>query len=440
MAIPGEQTDGRDGRATTQSPTQIRRMLPADMVERGRCPFDPPSGVRERRDQGAVQPLTLLNGAPTWLVSGLPEARAILADPRFSSDRMRYPDVTTLQPHEVERLAAAAGSGPSAGGIAPKVESRTDGMFVFMDPPEHTRLRRLLTGQFTVRRMKALETRLREIAVEHIEAMMAAGTEADLVPAYALPIPSLAICELLGVDYADRAEFQERTAIALNSTTPEQERVQAGLGLYGFIQGLVTAKRAEPGDDILYGLIHDTDPPLTDAQLTDVALLLLGAGHETTANMLGLGTFALLEHPDQLAALRADPALMDNAIEELLRYLSIIQMGVSRVAIEDVTVDGVRIPAGGTVIIATPEANRDPRQWEDPDRFDVHRPRSTHLAFGHGIHQCLGQQLARSEMRVGLSELITRMPDLRLAVPADQVPLRNEMLIFGVHSLPVTWS
>ncbi|MGW0803350.1 cytochrome P450 [Nonomuraea sp. NPDC002799] len=435
MATPSERSEKR----VTESPTQMRRMLPADMVERGGCPFDPPSGLRERRDQGAVQSIELLNGAPAWLVTGLQEARAVLADPRFSSDRVRYPDVTKLQPHEIEQMTAAARTG-SATSVAPKVESRTDGMFVFMDPPEHTRLRRLLTGQFTVRRMKALESRLREIAVEHIEAMRAAGTEADLVPAYALPIPSLAICELLGVDYADRAEFQTRTAIALNSDTPEEERLRAGLELYGFIQGLVAAKRAEPGDDILSGLVHDADPPLTDTQLTDVALVLLGAGHETTANMLGLGTFALLEHPEQLAALRSDPALMDNAIEELLRYLSIIQMGVSRVAIEDVTVADVKIPAGATVIIATPEANRDPRHWDDPDRLDVHRSRATHLAFGHGIHQCLGQQLARAEMKVGLSELITRMPDLRLAVPADKVPLRNEMLIFGVHSLPVTWA
>ncbi|WP_237107912.1 cytochrome P450 [Nonomuraea sp. MG754425] len=443
MTTSGDQAGDRPG-AVTESPTQMRRMLPADMVERAGCPFDPPSGVRERRGQGAIQPLRLLNGAPTWLVTGLQEARAVLADPRFSSDRVRYPDVTKLQPHEVEQLTAAAEHGGpgvgSGGGLAPKVDSRADGMFVFMDPPEHTRLRRLLTGQFTVRRMKALESRLREIAVDHIEAMTAAGTEADLVPSYALPIPSLAICELLGVDYADRAEFQERTAIALNSDTPEEERMRSGLELYGFIQELVAAKRADPGDDILSGLVHDADPPLTDAQLTDMALVLLGAGHETTANMLGLGTFALLEHPDQLAALRADPALMDNAIEELLRYLSIIQMGVSRVAIEDVTVAGVRIPAGGTVIIATPEANRDARHWDDPDRLDVRRRRSPHLAFGHGIHQCLGQQLARAEMKVGLGELITRLPGLRLAVPAEQVPLRNEMLIFGVHSLPVTWA
>ncbi|MFI7638080.1 cytochrome P450 [Nonomuraea sp. NPDC049400] len=206
------------------------------------------------------------------------------------------------------------------------------------------------------------------------------------------------------------------------------------------MQRLVAGKRANPADDLLSGLVHDADPPLTDAQLVDVALVLLGAGHETTANMLSLGAFALLEHPDQLAALRNDSTLIDNAVEELLRYLTIVQLGVSRVTTEPVTLGGVDLPACATVVIATPEANRDPQHWPDPDRLDVHRPRTSHLAFGHGIHQCLGQQLARIEMRIGLRELITRLPGLRMAVPAEQVPLRNEMLIFGVHSLPVTWS
>ncbi|MEV4567809.1 cytochrome P450 [Nonomuraea sp. NPDC049419] len=416
------------------NPTAMRRILPAGMVERGGCPFDPPPGLVERRGKGAVQPLPLLNGAEAWLVTGFDEARTVLADPRFSADRMRHREATSLQPHEVEALKT--GTLPQG----PAIETREDGFFVFMDPPEHTRIRRLLTGQFTVRRMKALESRVTEIAVEHIEAMKAAGDQADLVPAFALPLPSLVICELLGVDYADRAEFQERTAISLDSTTPPEERARAGAELYAFMQGLVAAKRAEPGDDLLSGLIHEAEPPLTDGQLVDIALVLLGAGHETTANMLGLGTFALLENPGQLDALRADPSLIDNAVEELLRYLSIIQLGVSRVTTEPVTLGGVDVPAGATVVVATPEVNRDPQHWPDPDRLDVRRPRTSHLAFGHGVHQCLGQQLARVEMQIGLRELITRLPGLRLAVPADQVPLRNEMLIFGVHSLPITWS
>lgn len=421
------------------APVALRRLMPEDLLDRsaGR-PFDPAPGLAGRRGGGAVQPLPLLNGARAWLVTGFDEARTVLADPRFSSDRVRYRDATQLQPHEVAEMAAAAERGEPVGPVP--VESREDGMFIFMDPPEHTRLRRLLTGQFTVRRMKALEARMTEIAVEHIEAMRAAGTAADLVPAYALPLPSQMICELLGVDYADRARFQENTSTALSSTATDDERATAGAELYGFIAGLVAAKRAEPGADILSGLVHEADPPLTDAQLIDIGLVLLGAGHETTANMLALGVFALLENPDQLAALRADPELMDGAVEELLRFLSIIQLGVTRVVTEDLTLGGVAIPAGATVVVATPETNRDARHWADPDRLDLRRDRAPHLAFGHGVHQCLGQQLARIEMRVGFTELITRLPDLRLAGPADQVPLRNDMLIFGVHSLPVAWS
>ncbi|GAA2894515.1 cytochrome P450 [Streptosporangium fragile] len=415
-------------------PTAMRRILPADMVERGRCPFDPPPGLRARRGQGTVQPLPLLNGAQAWLVTGFEEARTVLSDARFSADKVRHRDATSLQPYEVTEMAATTPEPDTT------LAGREDGFFVFMDPPEHTRIRRLLTGQFTVRRMRALESRVTEIAIEHVEAMKAAGTEADLVPAFALPLPSLVICELLGVDYADRAEFQERTAVGLNANATDEERAVAGAELYAFMQRLVADKRANPADDLLSGLVHDADPPLTDAQLVDVALVLLGAGHETTANMLGLSTFALLEHPDQLAAMRDDPTRIDNAVEELLRYLTIIQLGVSRVTTEPVTLGGADIPAGATVVIATPEVNRDPRHWPNPDRLDVHRPRTPHLAFGHGVHQCLGQQLARVEMQIGLRELITRLPNLRLAVPAEQVPLRDEMLIFGVHSLPVTWA
>ncbi|MEO3805930.1 cytochrome P450 [Nonomuraea sp. B1E8] len=411
------------------NPTEMRRILPADLVERGRCPFDPPPGLR---GESAVRPLDLLNGARAWLVTGFDEARTVLSDARFSADKVRHRDATSLQPHEVSEMEAQPRE--------PEVAERQDGLFVFMDPPEHTRLRRLLTGQFTVRRMRELESRVREIAVEHIEAMKAAGTRADLVPAFALPLPSLVICELLGVDYADRELFQKRTSIGLNANATPEEQAVARAELYAFMQRLVAGKRANPADDLLSGLVHDADPPLTDAQLVDVALILLNAGHETTANMLGLGMFALLEHPAQLAALRADPGLIDNTVEELLRFLSIIQLGVSRVTTAPVTLGGVDLPAGATVVIATPEVNRDPRHWSDPDALDVHRSRAPHLAFGHGIHQCLGQQLARVEMRTGLGELISRLPDLRLAVPAGQVPVRNEMLIFGVHALPVTWS
>lgn len=425
-----------DFRALENSPTGIRRLAPADLLDRSpACPFDPAPGFHARRGRGTVQPLRLANGADAFLVTGFDEAREVLADVRFSSDRLRYADATQLRPQEVAELAA---SGRRGDRVEPAPVERTDGMFVFMDPPEHTRIRRLLQGQFTVRRMRALEARMSAIAAEHIDAMIAAGPPVDLVKAYALPLPSQMICELLGVDYADRATFQESTAVSLSDEASPEERGRAGAAMHAFITRLVAAKRAEPTDDLLSDLVR-ADPPLTDAQLVDIALVLLAAGHETTANMLALGTYALLQHPGQLAALRADPELLDTAVEELLRYLSIIQLGVSRVATETMSVGGVTIPAGATVIIGTPEANRDDRRFPAADELDLRRERAPHLAFGHGVHQCIGQQLARVEMRVGFGELLTRLPGLRLAVPPAEVPLRNDMLIFGVHALPVTW-
>lgn len=412
------------------SPLIFRRPFPPELLERGQCPFDPPGALGRLDEQAPVSRIELRNGAPAWLVTGYEQARSVLADARFSSDLVRHRSAMDLRPEEVGRPQCPV-----------HVPERHDGRFLFMDPPEHTRLRRLLTGQFTVRRMHLLESRIREIAVEHIEAMRAAGAEVDLVPAFALPLPSLVICELLGVDYADRAEFQERTAISLNLTKPEQERMRASVEIREFMRKLVAHKRENPADDLLSGLIHgDAEPPLTEDELVDIATILLGAGHETTANMLALATFTLLEHPEQLALVRADPAVLDNGVDELLRYLSIIHIGPTRIATEAATLAGVTIEAGDTVLISVPQVNRAARHWPQPDRLDLTRPRTPHLAFGHGVHQCLGQQLARSELRVGLAELIARLPGLRLAVPAADVSLRTDMLIFGVHSLPVTWS
>ncbi|MEQ3552130.1 cytochrome P450 [Pseudonocardia nematodicida] len=423
--------------APTDSPTALRSLVPEDLLQREpACPFDPAPGLAARRGGGAVQPVDLRNGARAFLVTGFDEARAVLADARFSADRVRYKDATKLSTEEVAQLEAAAGRGEP---VRPADVERHDAMFIFMDPPEHTRIRRLLQGQFTVRRMRALEERMTEIATEHLDAMLARGPGADLVPSYALPLPSQMICELLGVDYADRQTFQDNTSVGLNANSSEAERGRALGELYSFLSGLVAHKKARPGDDLLSGLIHESDPPLPDNQLIDISLVLLGAGHETTANMLALGAFALLRNPDQLAAMTTGPDTIDTAVEELLRYLSIIQLGVTRVATETVDVGGTEIPAGATVIIAVPEANRDQRTVDDGDTLDVRRERVPHLAFGHGVHQCIGSQLARVEMTVGFRELFRRIPDLRLAVPPEQVPLRNDMLIFGVHSLPVTW-
>ncbi|PWK81183.1 cytochrome P450 [Lentzea atacamensis] len=400
----------------------IRPQLPADLLQRGECPFDPAGGLTELSGQGRIHRIEH-HGETVWLVTGHDEARAVLADPRMSADRINSPRARKLISPELH-----------AEMFPPE---RRAGSFIFMDAPEHTRYRRLLTGQFTVRRMRDLTPRIHEIVNARLDAMIEKGPPADLVQDFALPVPSLVICELLGVDYGDREEFQHRTAKLLSLHTTVDEQIKVNTDLRRFMHGLVRDKQRDPGDDLLSGLVRDTD--LNTDELAGIANLLLIAGHETTANMLALGTFALLEHPDQLAKLREHPELVENAVEELLRYLSIISMGVSRHAKEDVTIGAATIREGETVVVSVPAVNRDETQYDDPHELRVDRPRGHHVAFGHGIHQCLGQQLARVEMAAGFTELLRRLPALRLAVPADEVPLRTDMSIYGVHALPVTW-
>ncbi|SES25308.1 Cytochrome P450 [Lentzea xinjiangensis] len=401
----------------------IRPQLPAELTEkRAGCPFDPAAGLTELSERGRIHRIEH-NGDTVWLVTGHDEARAVLADPAMSADRINSPRARALISPELH-----------AEMFPPE---RRAGSFIFMDAPEHTRIRKMLTGQFTVRRMRDLTPRIHEIVTTHLDAMVEKGPPADLVQDFALPVPSLVICELLGVDYGDREEFQRRTATLLSLTTTVDEQIRNSAELRRFMQSLVREKQRNPGDDLLSGLVRDTD--LTANELGGIANLLLIAGHETTANMLALGTFALLEHPEELAKLQRDPELVDNAVEELLRYLSIISMGVSRHAKQDVTIGGATIRAGETVVVSVPAVNRDESQYDNPHELLVDRPRGHHVAFGHGIHQCLGQQLARVEMVVGFTELLRRLPSLRLAVPADEVPLRTDMSIYGVHRLPVTW-
>ena len=368
-----------------------------------------------------VRRFTYPSGTLGWLVTGYDEARAILADIRFSSRRGAGSNPVRQIPPEAEDL------------MAPQ-----PGMFIGTDPPEHTRYRRLLTGQFTVRRMKALVPHIERIVAEHLDAMARAERPADLVRAFALPVPSMVICELLGVPYADRDRFQRHTAKLLTLDT-DWETVRASVEeIRAYMLDLVRLKRRAPADDLLSGLAHGPGE-LSDEELVNMGNLLLIAGHETTANMLALGTLTLLRHPDQLALLRGDPGLLDRAIEELLRYLSIIQFGIPRVATADVEVGGRWIRAGEPVLAAVMVADRDPARFPDPDRLDVTREYSPHLAFGHGVHQCLGQQLARVEMKAGFGALVERFPTLRLAVPPEEVRMRDDMAIYGVHELPVTW-
>ncbi|WP_411146802.1 cytochrome P450 [Streptomyces sp. x-80] len=391
-------------------------------MSRGGCPFDPPPTVDRPREQGAVIRMRLPDGSTPWLVTGYPELRAVLSDSRFSADPSKpgYP--------------------PTAGNPTGEPEP---GMFGTMDDPEHARLRRMLTRDFVVKRAEAARPAIQQIVDEKIDEMLRLGGPVDLVEAFALPVPSLVICELLGVPYADHAFFEDRSAKVLSLSPDQTEKEAAELELRDYLGTLLAAKGLNPADDLLSRLAVDRvrTGDLTDEEATTFAVLLLVAGHETTANMIALGILALLRHPDQLALLRDsdDPKLIANAVEELLRYLSVVHSGLSRVAVEDVEIGGQVIKAGEGVILAVDGANRDSTAFPDPARLDLRRTARHHAAFGYGIHQCLGQQLARVELTIAYPTLLRRIPGLRLATALEEIPFRTDMGVYGVHQLPVTW-
>ncbi|GHJ37736.1 cytochrome P450 [Streptomyces sp. TS71-3] len=419
------------GFATVAAPTAVKghpmsQTVPVPQglpMVRDAGPFDPPRQISLLRDARPVSPLVFPDGHEGWLVTGYEEVRRLMADTRFSSRQ----DIGILHvPYEMSGMPAPTEPSP-----------QVPGLFISMDPPDHTRLRRMLTGAFTVKRMKMLEEQIIGIAERQLDDLARLTPPVDLVKEFALPVPSLVICEMLGVPYADRESFQANSAQFLVKDQTLEEKIGAYTALTTYLSELVTRKRAEPGEDILSDLARHDD--VTIDELTGVAFLLLLAGHETTANMLSLGTFALLEHPEQMAALRADPDLLTGAVEELMRYLSVVDI-IYRYATEDIELGGETITEGSTVVVSMLAANHDPRRFDDPDALDVRRNARGHLTFGHGVHQCLGQQLARIEMRAGFAGLLRRFPSLQLAVPAGEVKLRTDMNIYGVHALPVTWT
>jgi cytochrome P450 len=385
--------------------------------------MDPVPELAEIRQHQGVLKVRNAFGQQVYLVTRHDDIKQVLSDhARFSNSRP--PDLMppgAPQMTEQERLSARAGN------------------LLGLDPPEHQRLRRMLTAEFTIRRMKRLEPRIVEIVDAHLDAMADAGPRVDLVESFALPIPSLVICELLGVPYADRADFQRRSARQLDLAAPVEERFEAQRQSREYMFSLVERARRSPGDDILGMLVRDHGDELTDDELVGIAGLLLLAGHETTSNMLGLGTLALLRHPDQLAAVRDDPAAIGPAIEELLRWLSIVHTGIPRVTTTEVEVAGVRIPEGQLVFSSLPSGNRDPAFLDDPERFDIRRGAPGHLAFGHGVHHCLGAPLARMEMRIAFPALLRRFPTLHLAEDYADVEFRSFHFIYGLRSLQVGW-
>ncbi|TDD18716.1 cytochrome P450 [Nonomuraea diastatica] len=378
------------------------------------APLDPPTELAELRETRSIARLAYADGHLGWLVTSHALVREVMADPRFS-----------VRPELRHRPIELPGQ--------PDPQPAQPGMFLGMDPPGHTRYRRLLTGEFTVRRMGLLAERIEEITRGCLDAMERQGGPVDLVEAFAEPIPAAVIGELLGVPEQEFKQAQEHFVKIIRREGTAEDMLAAYKATLALIQELIGAKRAAPTDDVLSGL---TRSDLTDEELANIGFLLLGAGLDTTANMLALGTFALLDRPGQIPALLSAP---DQAVEELLRYLSITPFLI-RTALEDVELGGELVRAGETVTLSIAAANRDPDRFPAPDALDLSRSGSTHLGFGHGVHQCLGQQLARVELRVALPALFTRFPSLRLAVAPGQVPVRPiEMLIHGLLSLPVTW-
>ena len=386
------------------------------------CPFAPPAEYERLREQSPVSRVTMPGGQPTWAVTRHEDIRAMLSDPRFSSDRRR-PGFPSL----------FAGAHDDTSRAAPTM--------ITMDPPQHTQARREVLGEFTVRRMQALRPRIQEIVDRQLDLLTGGPRAADLVTALALPVPSLVICELIGVPYADHDFFQDRSSRLLRHTTTGPERLQVRDDLAGYLRELLARKMQNPGDDLLGRQIRKQQEAgdVRPADLIGLAFLLLIAGHETTANMISLGVLALLEHPEVRQSVRDDPAKTPAAVEELLRYFSIVDMAVARIATADVELGGVLIRAGEGAIALGSAANRDPAAFECPDELDIDRRDRHHLAFGFGAHQCLGQNLARMELQIVFDTLVRRLPDLKLAVPMRDVPFKDDALIYGAYELPVTW-
>ncbi|WP_235463292.1 MULTISPECIES: cytochrome P450 [unclassified Frankia] len=322
----------------------------------------------------------------------------------------------------------------------PMAGERTEpapGMFTAMDPPEHTRYRRHIVEWFSTRRTRSLEPRVIEIVDQHLDAMIAGGGPADLVSAFAEPVSALVICELLGVPVEQREVFGAAIAALFTVHSSAEEAISGWQNIGGLLMGLIQAKRAASADDLLGTLVARGE--LSDEELMTIGSVLLVAGHDTSTNMIAMGTFALLEHPEQYAALAADPGLAPGAVEELLRYLTIVHAGSIRAVSADLEFDGHQLTAGDAVSLSLAAANRDPALCDAPDRLDITREPVPHLAFGHGIHQCVGQQLSRLELRIAFESLARRLPNLHVAVPTSEIRTRSEMIIYGVRELPVTW-
>jgi cytochrome P450 len=381
--------------------------------------LDPDPLLAELRASAPITRVELPYGEPLWLLTRYEDVRTMLADTRFS----RAATVGT----DVGRMSE----------FFPIEDS-----ILGMDPPEHTRIRRLVSATFTARRMQALRGRAQEIVDDLLDAMAVAEQPVDFVQAVALPLPITMICELLGVPFEDRKQFNGWADIFMTSSGHTVEELLEAHGqLTAYLADLIASRRAMPTDDILGALVtarDEDDATITEGELQSLLMAILVAGYETTANQLGKFVLCLLERPDQLRRLREEPALIPNAVEELMRFIPLSAGAqLAYIATEDVEIGGVLIRAGDGVMASTASANRDESVFQHADEVDVERPDVFQLGFGHGSHFCLGAHLARVELQVALASLLARFPDLRLAVPPAEVPWKAGSAVWGLEALPL---
>ncbi|MET7479094.1 cytochrome P450 [Streptomyces sp. NPDC005648] len=387
--------------------------------DRGSSPLDPPPQFAQWREDGPIRRVSLVDGRSHWLVTRYDDIRAVLAETRVSADRTR----------------------PGFPGIRPDEPAPPPGTFIATDPPLHSLLRRMLTRTFMVKSIERLRPAIQRITDDLLDCMARLPQPVDLIEHFALPLPSLVICELFGVPYADRDVFQRhsRTIVNMNATNEDVAAARQALGDY--LIGLLDEKDRDPGDDLFSELAvkRVRTGEVSREEAAGMGTLLLVGGHETTANMIGLSTLALLREPAQSRRLLTEPESVPGAVEELLRYLTVAHFGLRRVATADFDIGGVTVRAGEGLIMPLQSANRDPDVFDLPDRLDLGRDARRHIAFGYGVHQCLGQPLARVELQIALPALLARFPGLRVTVPYERIAYRQGTTVHGVRELPVSW-
>lgn len=383
-------------------------------------PFDPPQAYTELSDRCPVAPIRMPDGKPSWLVTSFEGVRTALSDPRFSSD-MSHPGFPNLNGRPVDTVLK---------------DTLRD-----MDGERHRYYRRTLTGELSVKRTKAMQPVITQITDEALDQLAAAGPGADLVKHVALVIPSRVACHLVGVPFSDHELFTGMVNTLMDSNSSADQIVAARQGMVSYFDELVTDREHHDRDDLLGRMVRRylATGELTRDMVITLAWITMAAGQETTARMIGLGVAALLRHPDQLELLRREPHLLPGAVDELMRYLSVIQLGIPRVAIDDVEIDGQTVTAGEGVVALLPLANRDPAVFDRPDELDVRRNARQHLTFSYGPHQCPGHALARLELEVVFGRLLERFPTLRLADSDADLKVWDKAIVYGVSELAVTW-